>query len=91
MSIEVQHHPEQRRFEAAVDGHRGHLEFRILGTVMTIVHTEVDPGLEGRGVAGELVRNALAHARAEGLEVDFTCAYARAWMERHSQSQDLHV
>ncbi len=91
MSIEVQHIPEKRRFEAVVESHGGHLEYRRSGSVMTIVHTEVDSALEGRGVAGELVRTALAHARAESLRVDPACAYARAWMERHPQSQDLHV
>jgi predicted GNAT family acetyltransferase len=79
----IEHRPERHRFEATLEGHPGRLDYRLHGDVMTIVHTEVDPALEGRGVAGQLVQAALAHARSEGLRVDAACSYARAWMERH--------
>jgi predicted GNAT family acetyltransferase len=77
---------ERDRFEAVAEGGKGELVYRIQGEVMTIVHTEVDPSLEGRGVAGQLVQAALGHARENGLRVDPQCSYARAYMERHPPS-----
>lgn len=81
----------ERRFEALVDGHAGRLDYSVNGDVLTIVHTEVDPALEGRGVAGALVRSALDHARASGLKVDPQCKYAASYMERHPETMQLHV
>ena len=85
------HHPEAHRIDANVDGHAGRLESPVRGDVMTIVHTEVDPALEGRGVAGALVRAALDHARANGLKVEPRCEYAASYMERHPESLSLRA
>ena len=81
----------EHRFEALVDGHAGRLDYAVNGDVMTIVHTEVDPALEGRGVAGALVRSALDHARKSGLKVDPQCEYAASYMERHPETMPLRV
>ena len=89
MRTPVQRHDD--RFEATVDGHDGRLEYAVRNGVMKIVHTEVDPALEGRGVAGALVQAALDHARDEGLKVDPVCQYAAGYMQRHPESLALHV
>jgi predicted GNAT family acetyltransferase len=91
MPTPVSHCPDQHRFEAAVDGHGGHLDYALNGSVMVIHHTEVDPALEGRGVAGALVRAALDHARTNGLKVDPHCPYAASYMQRHLDSMSQHV
>lgn len=85
------HRPGAHRFEATLDGHAGRLDYEAHGDVMTLVHTEVDPALEGRGVAGALVQAALDHARAEGLKVEPRCAYAASYMERHPESMSLRA
>jgi len=85
------HRPEAHRFEATLDGHTGWLDYAVGGDVMTIVHTEVDPALEGRGVAGALVRAALDHARASGLKVRARCEYAASYMDRHPETNSLRA
>ncbi|HEY2187880.1 MAG TPA: GNAT family N-acetyltransferase [Caldimonas sp.] len=89
MEPTIEHLPERRRFETTVDGAPGRLEYRLGPGLMTIVHTEVDPALAGRGVAGALVRAALEHARQQGLKVDAECSYTRSYMERHPETMDL--
>jgi hypothetical protein len=59
------------------------------GDVMHIVHSEVPYRLEGRGLAAQVVRAALAYARANRLKVVPACGYVRAYMRRHKESQDL--
>jgi predicted GNAT family acetyltransferase len=83
--------PARRRFEATLDGACGRIEYRLRPGVMTILHTEVDAALEGRGVAGALVRAALDHARAQGVKVDPECPYARSYMERHPETAALRA
>jgi predicted GNAT family acetyltransferase len=58
---------------------------------MNILHTEVDPALEGRGVAGALVRAALDYARTHGLKVEAECSYTRSYMERHPETATLRA
>ena len=91
MHPKIEHHPETARFEAALDGAQGRLDYRLGHGVMTILHTEVDAALEGRGVAGALVEAALAHARANGLKVNPLCSYASSYMQRDAQAMALHV
>jgi predicted GNAT family acetyltransferase len=48
-----------------------------------LVHTEVDPSLQGRGVGGQLVVAAIDRARSEGLTIVPWCPYARHWLREH--------
>lgn len=91
MPASIEHRPEQSIFETQVDGARGLIAYRLQGQVMILTHTEVATELEGRGIAGELVRAALDHARSNGLKVDPRCDYARTYMQRHPETMALHV
>jgi hypothetical protein len=85
MEPRIEHCVEHSRYEATLDGHQGRLDYRTSPGLLTLVHTEVDRALEGRGVAGALVRAAVEHARQQGLKVDTVCAYARSYLDRHPE------
>src|SRR4029077_9359870 len=87
--LEIRHNTALQRFEATVGGELARADYRMDGNVMRMVHTEVPPGMEGRGIAGALVRAALAHARAAGLTVLPRCSYVRAYMRRHPETHSL--
>jgi predicted GNAT family acetyltransferase len=87
----IEHRPEQHRFVATLEGGGGEVTYRLNGDVMTILHTEVDPSLEGQGVAGRLVQAALDHARANRLRVDPVCGYASKYMQRHPEAETLRA
>ena len=89
MSPTIEHDPQAGRFHALVHGHACECVYRLRDGVMAITHTEVAPELEGQGLAGELVRAALAYARANGLKVRPLCSYVQAYMRRHPETQDL--
>ncbi|HSV19410.1 MAG TPA: GNAT family N-acetyltransferase [Casimicrobiaceae bacterium] len=88
-TLSVRHNPAGGRFEADVEGGTAHADYRMRGDVMQIVHTEVPVAAEGRGVAGQVVRAALAHARTHGLRVQPMCGYVRDYMQRHPETHDL--
>ena len=67
------------------------MTYRLNGDVMTILHTRVDPALEGQGVAGRLVQAALDHARSNGLKVDPVCGYASKYMQRRPDTEALRA
>jgi predicted GNAT family acetyltransferase len=54
-----------------------------------LTHTGVPKPLRGRGIAAELVRAALEHARSRGLKVRPDCSYTEAYMRRHPETLDL--
>ena len=87
--LHIAHDAAASRFEASVTGGMAECTYRLQGDVMNIVHTEVPPASEGRGIAAALVQAALAHARAQGLRVRPSCSYVRAYMRRHPETQDL--
>lgn len=77
------------RFTAELDGHRAELDYLLDHGVMRITHTGVPTAIGGRGVAGNLVRNALEFARARGYKVQPDCSYAQEWFLRHPEQRDL--
>jgi hypothetical protein len=87
--VTVRHNPQSCRFEAVVDGGLARCDYRMDGDLMLLVHTEVPPALEGRGIAAALVRAALDHAAAAGLRVRPRCSYVSAYLARHPQYRGL--
>jgi predicted GNAT family acetyltransferase len=87
--MQIEHDAARGRFHTLLDGLPGECVYRLDGAVMVLVHTEVDEGLQGRGVAGALVEAAVAHARAQGLKIRPACSYVRSWVHRHPEVQDL--
>ena len=83
------HQPERQRFIVTVDGGVSVLDYRLVGTAVHILHTEVPPALQGRGLAAALVQAALAHARSQGWRVRPVCSYVQAYMQRHPETIDL--
>jgi predicted GNAT family acetyltransferase len=68
-----------------LEGQRAVLDYVLGGNTMTITHTGVPPPIAGRGIAGELVRSALAAARSEGWKVVPACSYAADYMAKHPE------
>ena len=88
-SIDVRHNEAASRFEAEVDGRLCVANYYLVDGVMRIHHTAVPPQLEGRGIASEIVREALAYAEAHGLKVEPWCSFVRNYMRQHPDSQRL--
>ena len=89
MSQPIIHDRPAHRFRLVVDGHECVLVYRLAEGVMTIVHTGVPPEVGGRGLGGQLVRQAFETARAEGWKVVPACEFAAAFIQRHPEYGDL--
>ncbi len=87
--VAVVHNAAQHRFEATVDGCLCAADYLVRDGTMWMTHTVVPPAVGGRGIAAELVRVALEHARAQGWKVVPSCSYVAVYMRRHPQTLDL--
>ena len=82
--------PDQLRYEIEVDGEvAGFLLYRIEPGVPELVHTDIAPKWEGKGVGGALVQGALDDVRARGLKMRPFCPFVRAYLRRHPEYEDL--
>jgi predicted GNAT family acetyltransferase len=88
-SVEVEHHPERKRFEARLDGKTAFLEYLHVRETLILSHSEVPRGLEGRGVGSALVKTALEYVRDHELTAAPLCPFARAYIHRHPEYKVL--
>ncbi len=91
MDIKVQLNPQAKRFETTVEGISAFLTYTLEEKVLTLLHTEVPPALEGRGIGSRLAGSALDYARQQDLKVVAKCSFVAKYIERHQEYADLLV
>jgi uncharacterized protein len=90
MDMQVVDVPEKGRFEIRLgDRVVGLASYHVDGTTMTLPHTEVDPGVGGRGIGSALVAGVLDAARERGLTVLPYCSFIRHYIQQHPECVDL--
>ncbi|MFF3014523.1 GNAT family N-acetyltransferase [Streptomyces sp. NPDC057939] len=87
MTIELRDERAAGRLLAVEDGGTvGHIAYFVLAAephALVAVHTVVEAGHEGKGIAGRLVRHFYETAAAEGVPVVPLCPYAASWAAKH--------
>jgi predicted GNAT family acetyltransferase len=89
MDETVSDNPDLQRFELPVGDQVVFANYRRRPGQLSITHVEAPEALRGTGAAGRLMQGMLDLARGEGLKVLPLCSYARAWMQRHPEYEDL--
>ena len=87
--MQIRNNEAESRFESEVDGKLSFIEYKLAPHRIIFVHTEVPEELAGRGIAQELAKTALDHARQNKLHVVAICSYVAAYIKRHPEYQDL--
>jgi predicted GNAT family acetyltransferase len=77
------------RFEVAEDGYVAFLSYTLRPDVIMLNQTEVPRELGGRGIANELAKAALEHARAKDLRVIPMCPFVARFIERNPEYKPL--
>lgn len=91
--------PDQIDFEHDEPGNRyvlrsagetvGLIEYRRDGDVLQLLHTEVLPEGQGKGLGTVLVRETLDDIRANGRQIVPTCSFVAGFVEEHAEYADL--
>lgn len=88
--LQVRHERPARRFAARLDGLIAYLSYEERGEdVLDYAHVYVPPDHRGHGVAAEITRTALEHARENGYLVIPSCSYVAAFVRRHREYDDI--
>ncbi|CAN7315462.1 GNAT family N-acetyltransferase [Pseudoxanthomonas sp. LjRoot168] len=88
-AFDLHHDADSRRFSTRLEGHEAELVYSLRDGRMVIEHTGVPEAIGGRGIAAELVKAALGHARTQGWRVVPACSYSAAYVQRHPEYADL--
>ena len=72
------------RFLIATPDGDAFIQYRRREDRLVLIHTEVPPALEGRGLATALVEAALAHAEEHHLTIVPVCPLVKGWLQRHA-------
>jgi predicted GNAT family acetyltransferase len=79
----------ENAYEVMVDGHKAFSNYYETQHQITIIHTEVDPALEGRGVGTALIEKILAVVDASGKKLVPLCPFTFAYIRRHREWKRL--
>jgi predicted GNAT family acetyltransferase len=87
----VKDNPAELRYEAQDDDGTlvGEIRYAVEPGAVVLVHTDVEPAVEGEGVGSALVRFALDDLRARDLRVVPRCPFVAAYIRRHPEYDDL--
>jgi predicted GNAT family acetyltransferase len=88
----VTDNPAASRYELHVGAElAGFVDYRLRDhdTVISLVHTQVEPAFQGAHLATHLARYSLDDARRRGLGVLPFCPYITGWIKKHPDYADL--
>lgn len=92
MDLQVQRDDRHNKYYALIEGHEARIRYAPVDPhTLDFQHTEVPLDLRGRGIAGALVKAALADVRSRGERIVPTCPFVKAYLARHPEDQPLAV
>jgi predicted GNAT family acetyltransferase len=86
-TVTVRDNPDEQRYELVVDDDVvGEIDYLLRPDAVVLMHTEVSPELEGKGLGAQLVAGALEDIRARGLRLVPLCPFVAAYLRRHPEA-----
>ena len=91
MTPEITNNSGAHRYELRVDGQlAARVDYRMRGSdTIDLIHTEVAPEHEGKGLGSQIAKYALDDARARGLKVVPSCSYIAGYVRKHPENGSL--
>jgi uncharacterized protein len=88
--LRVEDNPERSRFEVFVGPTlAGFTDYHAQPGLVTLLHTEIDPAFEGRGIGTRFVSGVLDDLRRRDERVLPICPFVRAFLRRHPEYEDV--
>lgn len=89
-STVVTDNAEHQRYEAHEGEHlAGVLGYEDRDGARVLLHTVVEPGMDGHGIGSALALHAIEDARSRGGSIVPVCTFVQAWLDRHPEHADV--
>ena len=85
VKLELIKNEKENRFEMIVDGNTAIIVYKEYPGKIALIHTEVPPVLEGKGVATAIVEKALSYIGRKNLKLIPLCPVVLAYIKRHPE------
>jgi len=90
MPLEIIHDEKRRRFFVTLENEECFVSYsKPSENIMDLEHTIVPRILSGRGIAAELVKNALDYAEKNNFKIYDSCSYVTAYIKKHPEYKKL--
>jgi predicted GNAT family acetyltransferase len=80
---------ESHRLELEIDGDTAFIEFKLSHQTLFLIHTEVPPALEGKGVGSTIVAKALQYAKDNNYKIVPLCTFVQSYLKRHKEWNNI--
>lgn len=80
---------EKKRYEFQLSGMTAFIEYLRAKNKIYLTHTEVPKDLEGQGIGGELVRQALEDVKSKDFTLVPLCPFVALYIKRHPEWKSL--
>ena len=91
MASVVRDNPARARYELELEGGTAFVTYSRAPGVITLLHAEVPPALEGRGHGSALVWGVFDQVRAAGDKLIPLCPFIATYLRRHPEFEDLRA
>lgn len=91
LSIPLHDNKREQQFEMKFENHQAVIEYETEGNIISLLHTGVDPELEGKGAGTAIVEKVLNHIREKDMQLIPLCPFVVAYIKRHPEWEDIIV
>ena len=88
-SLALKKNEDLQRFELDIDGSLALIEYTEKPGVIALIHTEVDPSLEGKGAGTAIVEKTLEYIEENNLKLIPLCPFVASYLKRHPDWQRI--
>lgn len=88
-ALTVERNELDQRFQIKLGDEIAMIQYARSGDRIRLIHTEVPPAFQGRGIASKLAKTALEYAQREGLKVIPSCPFVAGYIKRHPEYEKL--
>ncbi len=81
----------EHRFEMDVEGYIAIINYKQSGKKLYLVHTEVPPELEGKGIGSALVQKTLQYIEEHHWQLVPLCLFVQSFLQKHPEWKRLET
>ncbi|KUY21441.1 acetyltransferase [Elizabethkingia miricola] len=74
-----------QQYEIEIDGSKAFITYRESSSTITLLHTEVEPSLQGMGASTAVIEKTLAAIEESGKKLNPLCPLVVAYIKRHPE------
>ena len=88
-TVQIVNNEKNQRFEMPVGDGLAVIVYRWQNGKLALMHTEVPPEAEGKGIASKLAKFAFEQAKQQQRKVLVYCPYISSYLRRHPEYDEL--